>query len=126
MDSRVYSVAAPHSAQDSKKTSPGVGKPSNSKTVPRYSIRVSGFKGVNDVFAPEAGYRPQWVNQSIILVSSIILDPHSIIKEADVMEHATSNVARLRRNTKLCECMYRGVNDVFPPEGTGHNGWSRA
>ena len=43
------------------------------------------------------GYRPQWVDQSTSLVSSIILDPHPIMKEAGIMEHATSNVARLRR-----------------------------
>ena len=64
---------------------------------------------------------PLWVNQSIILVSGIILDPHPIIKEAGIMEHATSNAARLRRNTAY-GYMYRGVNDVFIPEGTGHNG----
>ena len=55
------------------------------------------------------GYRPEWVNQSINLVSSIILDPHTIIKQADVMEHATSNAAGLRPIGH----MYRGVNDVF-------------
>ena len=57
------------------------------------------------------GYRPQWVNHSIIMVSSIILDPHPIIKEAGIMEHATRNVAQLRSS----EYMYWGVNDVFTP-----------
>ena len=47
------------------------------------------------------GYRPQWVNHSIILVSSILLDPHPIIKEAGITEHTTSKSARLRRNTRL-------------------------
>ena len=58
------------------------------------------------------------VNYSIILVSSIILDPHPIIKEAGIMEHATSNVAQLRSYGYI----YRGVNNVFTPEVTGHNG----
>ena len=42
------------------------------------------------------GYRPQWVKHSIILVSSIILELHLIIKEAGIMDHATINVAQLR------------------------------
>ena len=67
------------------------------------------------------GYRPQWVDQSIILVSGIILDPHPIIKEAGIMEQATSNTARLRRN-KVYGFGYMGVNNVLAPVGTGHNG----
>ena len=58
------------------------------------------------------------MNHSIILVSSIILDPHPIIKQAGVMEHATSNAAGLR----LIGYMYRGVNEVFTAEVTGKNG----
>ena len=61
------------------------------------------------------------MNQSIFLAYSTVLDPHPIIKEAGIMEHATSNADRLRRNTAY-GYMYRGVNDVFIPEGTGHNG----
>jgi hypothetical protein len=52
------------------------------------------------------------------MVSSIILDPHSIIKQAGMMEHATSNAARLRP----IRYMYWGVNDVFTVEVTGQNG----
>ena len=43
------------------------------------------------------GYRPEWVNQSINLVSGIILDTHPVIKQAGMMEHATSNAAGVRR-----------------------------
>ena len=57
------------------------------------------------------------MKHSIILVSSIILELHLIIKEAGIMDHATINVAQLRSY----EYVYRGVNDVFTPEGTGHN-----
>ena len=59
--------------------------------------------------------------QSIVLVSSIILDPQPIIKEPDVIEYSTSNVARLRCDT-ADGGMYRGVNNVFLPEGSGHIG----
>ena len=52
------------------------------------------------------------------MVSSIILDPHSIMKQAGVMEHVTSNAAGLRP----AGYMYRGVNDVFTAEVTGQNG----
>ena len=55
--------------------------------------------------------------------SSITLDPHPIIKEAGVMEHATSNAAQLCRDTAStgAYCI-PGVNEVFAPEVTGHNG----
>ena len=58
------------------------------------------------------------MNQSIIMLSSIILDPHPIMKQAGMMEHATSNAAG------LCPIgyMYSGVNKVFTAEVTGHNG----
>ena len=39
------------------------------------------------------------------MVSSIILDPHPIIKQADVMENATSNAA----GGALDRDMYQGV-----------------
>jgi hypothetical protein len=55
------------------------------------------------------------------MVSSIILDPHPIIKQAGMMEHATSNAAGLRPIADL-GYMYRGVNEVFTAEVTGHNG----
>ena len=61
------------------------------------------------------------MNQSIILVSNIILDPHTIIKQAGVMEHATSNAAGLRP-MRVFGYMYRGVNEVFTAEVNGHNG----
>ena len=51
------------------------------------------------------------------MVSSVILDPHTIIKQAGVMEYATSNADGLR----LIGYMYRGVNDVFTAEVTGQN-----
>jgi hypothetical protein len=35
------------------------------------------------------------------MVSSIILDPHTIIKQAGMMEHATSNAAGLRSCTGM-------------------------
>ena len=49
------------------------------------------------------------------MVSSIILDPHPIIKQAGMVEHAASNAAGLR----LIGSMYRGVNEVFTAEVTG-------
>ena len=52
------------------------------------------------------------------MISSIILDPHLIIKQAGMMEHATSNAAVLHP----IGYMYRGVNEVFTAEVTGHNG----
>ena len=52
------------------------------------------------------------------MISSIILDPHPIIKQAGVMENVTSNAAGLH----LIGYMYRGVNDVFTAEVTGQNG----
>ena len=52
------------------------------------------------------------------MVSSIILDPHAIMKQAGVMEYATSNAAGLRP----IGYMYRGVNEVFTAEVTGQNG----
>ena len=39
--------------------------------------------------------------------SIVFLDPHPIIKEAGVMEHATSNAARLCRDT-ACTGAYTG------------------
>ena len=65
------------------------------------------------------GYRPEWVNQSINLVSGIILDTHPVIKQAGMMEHATSNAAGVRL---LGIYMYRGVNEVFTVEVTDKNG----
>ena len=64
------------------------------------------------------GYRPEWVNQRINLVSGIILDTHPVIKQAGMMENATSNAAR----SAPFGCRYRGVNDVFTVEVTGQNG----
>ena len=61
------------------------------------------------------GYRLAWVNWSINMVSSIILDPHPIIKQAGMVEHAASNAAGLRP----IGSMYRGVNEVFTAEVTG-------
>ena len=55
------------------------------------------------------------------MVSSIILDPHTIIKQAGVMENATSNAAGLRP-MRVFGYMYRGVNKVFMAEVTGQNG----
>ena len=52
------------------------------------------------------------------MVSSIVLEPYPIIKQAGMMEHVTSNAAGLRP----IGYMYRGVNEVFTAEGTGHNG----
>jgi hypothetical protein len=49
------------------------------------------------------------------MVSGIILHPHPIIKQAGMMEHATSNAAGLRP----IGYMYRGVNEVFTAEVTG-------
>ena len=60
------------------------------------------------------------MNQSIFRAYSTVLNPHPIIKEAGIMEHTTSNAARLRRDTAYGD-IYRGVNDVFTPDGTGHN-----
>ena len=60
------------------------------------------------------------MNQSPHMVSSIILDPHTIIKQAGVMEHATSNAAGLRP-MRVFGYVYRGVNDVFTAEITGQN-----
>ena len=68
------------------------------KRCPTAPIRLTGISIVHcEQCVRIRRYRPQWVGQSIILVSSIILDPHAIMKEAGIMEHATSNVARLRR-----------------------------
>ena len=39
------------------------------------------------------------------MVSSVILDPHTIIKQAGMMEHATSNAA----GGALDRDMYQGV-----------------
>jgi hypothetical protein len=55
------------------------------------------------------------------MFSSTVLDPYPIIKEAGIIEHATSNAARLHCDT-ACEYMYRGVTNVFAPESTGHDG----
>ena len=52
------------------------------------------------------------------MVSSVILDPHTIIKQAGMMEHATSNAAGVR----LMGYMYRSVKYVFTVEVTGQNG----
>ena len=35
------------------------------------------------------------------MVSSVILDPHEIIKQAGMMEYATSNAAGLRSGTHM-------------------------
>ena len=51
------------------------------------------------------------------MVSSIIPDPHPVTKQAGMMEHATSNAAGLRPIVY----MYRGVNEVFTADVTGHN-----
>ena len=55
------------------------------------------------------------------MVSGVILDPHKIIKQAGMMEHATSNAAGLRP-MRVFGYMYRGVNEVFTAEVTGQNG----
>ena len=55
------------------------------------------------------------------MVSSVILDPHKIIKQAGMMEYATSNAAGLRP-MRVFGYMYRGVNEVFTAEVTGQNG----
>ena len=55
------------------------------------------------------------------MVSSVILDPHTIIKQAGMMEHSTSNAAGLRP-MRVFGYMYRGVNEVFTAEVTGQNG----
>ena len=55
------------------------------------------------------------------MVSSVILDPHKIIKQAGMMEHATSHTAGLRP-IRVFGYMYRGVNNVFTAEVTGQNG----
>ena len=52
------------------------------------------------------------------MVSSIILDPHPIIKQAGMMQYVTSNAAGLRPIGYMC----RGVNEVFTAEVTGQNG----
>ena len=59
------------------------------------------------------------------MVSSVILDPHKIIKQAGMMEHATSHTAGLHP-MRVFGYMYRGVNEVFTAEATGHNGRTRA
>ena len=41
-------------------------------------------------------------NPPVIMVSSIILDPHPVIKQAGMMEHATSNAAGLRPISGIC------------------------
>ena len=55
------------------------------------------------------GYRPPCVTQSTLMVSGITLDPHPVIKEADMMEYATSSTARPHLHIGLS---YRGVNEV--------------
>ena len=52
------------------------------------------------------------------MVSSIILDPHTIIKQSGMMEHATSNAAGLRP----IGYMYWDVNELFTAEVTGQKG----
>ena len=52
------------------------------------------------------------------MVSSIILDPHPIIKQAGIMEHTTSNAA----GPRPIGYVYWGVNEVFTAEVTGQNG----
>ena len=52
------------------------------------------------------------------MASSITWDPYSIMKQAGVMENATSNAAGLRRDRVYVS----GVNEVFTAEVTGHNG----
>ena len=59
------------------------------------------------------------------MVSSVILDPHKIIKQAGMMEHATANAAGLRP-IRVFGYMYRGVNNVFTAEVYGQNGRTRA
>ena len=110
---QVVSIITPDSHSIIKQA--GVTKKSNLNAVRPYPIRVyvSGCeRGVHI-----RGYRPEWVNQSTILVSSIILDPHPIIKQAGMMGLATSNAARLRP----IGYMYWGVNEVFTAEVTGQN-----
>ena len=58
------------------------------------------------------------MKQSIKMVTGTILDSHPIIKQAGVMEHATSNAA----GVPPIGYMYRGVNEVFTAEVTGQNG----
>ena len=53
------------------------------------------------------------------MIFSIILDPHSIIKQAGMMEHATSNAAELLSGTSIIN---RCVNAVFTAKVTGQNG----
>ena len=54
------------------------------------------------------------------MVSSVILDPHKIIKQAGMMEHTTSHSAGLRP-IRVFGYMYRGVNEVFTAEVYGQN-----
>ena len=44
------------------------------------------------------------------MVSSIILDPHPILKQAGMMEYATSNAAGLRFGTGMIMGDERGVH----------------
>ena len=53
------------------------------------------------------------------MIFSIILDPHPIMKQAGMMEHATSNAAGLLPDRVY---MYRGVNEVFTVDVTNKNG----
>ena len=55
------------------------------------------------------------------MVSSVTLDPHTIIKQAGMMENATSNAAAVP-DWRPIGYMYRGVNEVFTAEVTVHNG----
>ena len=51
------------------------------------------------------------------MVSSVNLDPHPIIKQAGMMEHATSNAAGLRPNRVYVSGGERGVHSRgYQPE----------
>ena len=55
------------------------------------------------------------------MVFDVILDPHTIIKQPGMMEHATSNTAGQRTAVRY-RYDYEGVNEVFTAEITGQNG----
>ena len=58
------------------------------------------------------------------MVSVVILDPHTVMKQAGMMEHTASNATGLRSGTMLYryDYHYGGVNEVFTAEVTGQNG----
>ena len=57
------------------------------------------------------------------MVSSVTLDPHTIIKQAGMMGHATSNAAGGALGSGYVS---GSVNDVFTAEVTGQNRRTRA